>query len=102
MNKEIICVFQDCPLCGDKGKKLKKIIFEKNLNVRKVSFASEEGRKLCKEAVFNHRIVKMPFYTDGKKFSLDINELLKDNKKKKVKRVKKVIKKKEVEDGLDS
>lgn len=100
MNKELICVYQDCPLCGDKGKKLKKLIFEKNLNVRKISFASEEGRKLASEAVFNHKIIKMPFFTDGKRFSLNINDLL-EKPKKKVKKTKKVVKKKEVEDGLD-
>lgn len=101
MNKEIICVYQDCPLCGDKGKKLKKIIIEKNLNVRKVSFASDEGRELCYQAVKNHKIGKMPFYTDGKRFVNNINELLVEKKPKKTtKRVKKNTKK-EVENEMD-
>lgn len=83
MSKEIVCVYQDCPLCGDRGKQLKKLIFRKNLNVRKVSFASEEGKRLCHEAVFEHKIGTMPFFTDGKKFSVKIEDLLVNNKKKK-------------------
>ena len=102
MNKEIICVFQDCPLCGDKGRKLKKLIFEKNLNVRKVSFASDEGRDLCIKAI-QKRICKMPFYTDGERFTNNINELLTEEKvkKKTIKRTRKTTRKK-VEDGTDS
>lgn len=74
MNKEIICVFQDCPLCGDKGKKLKKFILDKNLNVRKVSFASPEGKELCYQAVIVNGIKTMPFFTDGKRFVERIEE----------------------------
>lgn len=81
--KEIICVYQDCPLCGDRGKKLKKLIFDKKLNVRKVSFASEEGKDLIHKAVFDHKIGSMPFYTDGKKFANSLEELLKPKKKEK-------------------
>ena len=63
MDNEIICVYQDCIMCGDRGKKLKKLIFDKGLNVRKVSFASEEGKNLVHEAVFKHKIGSMPFFT---------------------------------------
>lgn len=96
MNKGIICVYQDCPLCGDRGKKLKKLIFDKQLNVRKVSFASDEGRELCHEAVFNFGIKTMPFFTDGKKFVSDIEELLKPARK-----TKKISKKKGVVNESD-
>lgn len=75
MAKEIICVYQDCPLCGDRGKQLKKIILDKKLNVRKVSFASEEGKELIHEAVFNQGIGTMPFFTDGVKFSTSIEAI---------------------------
>lgn len=81
MAKEIICVYQDCPLCGDKGKKLKKLIFDKKLNVRKVSFASEEGGSLIHEAVFSHGIKTMPFFTDGVRFEQNLEDLLKKPKK---------------------
>jgi hypothetical protein len=83
MAKEIICVYQDCPMCGDRGKQLKKIIIDKKLNVRKVSFASEEGKDLIHEAVFNHGIGTMPFFTDGTKFSTSIEDLVAKPKKKK-------------------
>ena len=94
MKKEIICVYQDCPLCGDRGRVLKKLIFNKNLNVRKVSFASEEGKELIHKAVFECGIGTMPFFTDGIRFSEDINEFI-DSK------TKKSHKKKGVENGLD-
>ena len=83
MAKEIICVYQDCPLCCDRGKKLKKLLLDKKLNVRKVSFASEEGKNLIHEAVFNHGIGTMPFFTDGAKFVTSLEELLAKPKKKK-------------------
>lgn len=83
MAKEIICVYQDCPLCGDRGKQLKKIILDKKLNVRKVSFASPEGKDLIHEAVFNQGIGTMPFFTDGVKFSTSIEEIIEKPKKKK-------------------
>lgn len=80
-NKEIVCVYQDCPMCGDKGKKLKKLIFDKKLNVRKVSFASDEGKKLCHDAVFDNGIGTMPFFTDGDKFSDNLEDFIKPKKK---------------------
>lgn len=83
MAKKIICVYQDCPLCGDRGKKLKQLIIDKKLNVRKVSFASPEGKDLIHEAVFNQGIGSMPFFTDGEKFATDIEELIAKPRKKK-------------------
>jgi hypothetical protein len=100
MNK-IICVYQDCPLCGNRGKKLKKIIETKRLDVKKVSFASPEGKELCSEAIFKHGIKTMPFFTDGKKFADTLEELL-AKPKKTTKKTRKTIKKKEVEDEFDS
>lgn len=82
MNKQIICVYQDCLLCGDRGKKLKELIFDKKLNVRKVSFASPEGRELIYTALTEHKIGTMPFFTDGVRFTTTLEELLKKPKKK--------------------
>ena len=81
MDNEIICVYQDCVLCGDRGKKLKKLIFNENLQVRKVSFASEEGKFLIHEAVFKHKIGSMPFFTDGEKFSYNLEDFVTNCKK---------------------
>ena len=89
MSKEIICVYQDCAMCGDKGKKLKAIIKEKKLNVRKVSFASPEGRELIYTALTVHKIGRMPFFTDGERFSNDINDIIKPKTKSKKKGAKK-------------
>ena len=74
MSSELLCVYQDCPMCGDNGKKLKQYIDTNGLNVRKVSFASEEGKELVRLAVFQHHIGTMPFFTDGKKFSTKITD----------------------------
>lgn len=94
MSKEIICVYQDCVLCGDRGKKLKQLIFDKNLNVRKVSFASPEGQHLIHEAIFVHKIGTLPLFVKGDRFSNNIEDLLKraprkTNKSKKSKKSKK-------------
>ena len=83
MNKEIICVYQDCVLCGDRGKKIKKLVFAKNLNIRKVSFASEEGKYLIHEAIMEHHVGTLPFFTDGNRFSTNLEDLLATPKKKK-------------------
>lgn len=90
MDKEIICVYQDCVMCGDKGKELKQYIDTNGLNVRKVSFASDEGKELVHEAVFNHKIGKMPFFTDGKKFAEKISDFVQKSDKKAKKGVKNV------------
>lgn len=83
MAKEIICVYQDCVLCGDRGKKIVEFAANKNLAIRKVSFASDEGKELIHEAVFEHGVKTMPFFTDGQKFSVDIEDFTKKNKTKK-------------------
>lgn len=100
-NKLITVVYQDCPLCGDRGREVKKIIAEKGIRLRKVTFASDEGRKLINEAVFNHGIKSMPFYTDGVRFTTTIAEIIAKpveksvevEKPKKTKRTKKASKK---------
>ena len=80
-NKQITVVYQDCPLCGDRGKEVKKIVAEKGVRLHKVTFASDEGRKLINQAVFEKGIKTMPFYTDGVNFTTDIKELLVNKKK---------------------
>ena len=41
--KEITVLFQDCVLCGDRGKKKGLELEEAGYAFRKVSFASKEG-----------------------------------------------------------
>ena len=45
-NQKITVVYQDCILCGDRGKKIGKIVASKGIRLHKVSFASDEGREL--------------------------------------------------------
>lgn len=91
MLKEIICVYQDCVMCGDRGKELKQYIDTNGLNVRKVSFACEEGKELVHSAVFEHKITQMPFFTDGTKFTTKISELV-EKKETTAKKTRKKIK----------
>lgn len=82
MSKEIICVYQDCAMCGDRGKKLKQFVETNGLNVRKVSFASEEGKELIYQAMTDYGVKRLPFFTDGKKFSENISDFVKKADKK--------------------
>lgn len=87
--REIICVYQDCVLCGDRGKSVKKLIFDHNLPVRKVSFASEEGQHLIHEAIFEHGIGTLPLFTNGRKFSTNLADFVPKTSKKSKKNGKK-------------
>lgn len=82
-NKRVVMVYQDCPLCGDRGKNVKKIVAEKGIRLRKVSFASDEGRELIKRAVFENGIKTMPFYYDVKndRFSASLADIIAKPKK---------------------
>lgn len=64
-------------MCGDRGKKIKKLIIDKHLNVRKVSFASDEGRELIFKALKEHSIDSMPFFTDGERYCKTLEGLIK-------------------------
>lgn len=76
MNKEIIVVYQDCVLCGDRGRKRRQYLAKKGLSVRKVSVFTDEGAFLAKEAVFKHKMGSLPFYTDGKRFSYHVEPFI--------------------------
>ena len=80
MTKEVICVYQDCPLCGDKGKVVVEIATAKGASIRKVSFASDEGRELIHKALSEHGIGSMPFYVMDGRFSTSIDEVLAEPK----------------------
>lgn len=80
-NQKITVVYQDCILCGDRGKAVKKIVAEKGIRLHKVSFASDEGRELITKAVFENGIKTMPFYYDGKRFATTLAEIIAKPKK---------------------
>lgn len=73
---EIIAVFQDCVLCGEKGRRKIAEYAKKGITIRKVGFTTEEGKDLIHKAVFEHKIGSMPFYTDGERFGATMDELL--------------------------
>lgn len=92
MSKEIIAVYQDCVLCGDRGRAKASEFAKKGFLIRKVSFASDEGRDLCHKAVFTHGIESMPFFTDGSLFSVSLDSFLEEKPAKKTKKSKKQVK----------
>lgn len=100
-NKEIICVYQDCPLCGSRGKAILDLATSNGVAVRKVSFASDEGKDLIYKALTKHKIGTMPFFTDGEYFATNLDELFQKREKKGSKKLKK-RENKEVENELDS
>ena len=87
-NQKITVVYQDCILCGDRGKAVKKIVAEKGIRLHKVSFASDEGRGLISKAVFENGIKTMPFYYDGKRFATSLAEIIAKPEKAKKKNAK--------------
>lgn len=100
-NKEIICVYQDCPLCGSRGKTILDLATSNGVSIRKVSFASEEGKDLIYKAITKHKIGTMPFFTDGEYFATNLNDFFQKREKKGSKKLQK-REKKEVENELDS
>lgn len=81
MAKEIILVYQDCPMCGsrkDWGEKQIAAAKAEDASIRKVSFVTEEGRKYCAEALAAGK-ASMPFFTDGEgHFGSSVEGLLED------------------------
>lgn len=88
MPKKITCVFQDCVLCGDRGKKKALALAKKGVEIEKISAFTDEGRTLCAKAV-KAGVGCMPFFTDGEKITATIEELL-EKPAKKVKKAKKI------------
>lgn len=99
-NKEIICVYQDCPLCGSRGKTVLDLATNNGVAIRKVSFASDEGKDLIYKALTKHKIGTMPFFTDGEQFATNLEDFFKKREKKTTKKSQK-REKKEVESELD-
>lgn len=111
MLKEITCVYQDCPLCGARGDRLKKIVEVSGVKLRKVSFASPEGKDLVHTAVFEKGIKTMPFFVLDGDFAASVEALLVEKPKaakpkkctKRVRKAKKSVQsvKKGAENGVD-
>lgn len=95
MGKEVIAVYQDCVLCGDRGRKKVAEFAKKGIAIRKVGFTTSEGKDLIHKAVFDHKIGSMPFFTDGEKFSTSLDDFAPESKqsvRKKAKKTKQSVK----------
>lgn len=91
---KVYAVYQDCVLCGDKGRKKIAEFAEKGVEIEKVSFVSELGRELCEKAINSHGIKVMPFFTDGRVFSEKLDSFIDEKTEKAPKKTKKINKKK--------
>lgn len=92
--KRIYLVYQDCALCGEKGREVLNYAVSEGIQIVKVGFTEEKAEKLIHDAVFKHKIGSMPFFTDGTKFSKKLSDFVekkqvKTSKSKKVKENKK-------------
>lgn len=79
MAKAIYLVYQDCPMCGQKKNWTKRQIEVANtqgFEIVKTSFATEQGRKFIWQALKEHQLKGLPFFTDGKKFSKKIEDFI--------------------------
>ena len=103
MNNKLVVVYQDCPTCGNRkewGERTIAVARQSGLDIQYVSFATVEGQKLCKLAIYAG-VGKLPFITNGKKFSDNIADFIEvekadESQKTKKKRTRKT--KKEVSD----
>lgn len=108
MDKEIIAVYQDCVLCGVKGRQKIAEYAKEGIRIRKVGFTTPEGRELCYQAV-EKGIGYMPFYVSDGDFAESIDALIpkvpkivKKIRKKVVLEKKTKITDKETENGADT
>lgn len=75
MGREIVAVYQDCVLCGVKGRRKVADYAKQGIIIRKVGFTTEEGRELCYQAV-QKGIGYMPFYVLDGDFAESIDALI--------------------------
>lgn len=79
---KLTMVYQDCPTCGNRkewGERTIAKAKESGLDIEFVSFATPTGQHLCKLAIYAG-ITKLPFITDGNKFSKDIADFIEAEK----------------------
>lgn len=94
-SKEITVLFQDCVLCGDKGRQKRLELESKGYIFRKISFVTEEGRELSARAVAAG-VGSMPVFFYGDHIAGSLSKLLEMIKPRK----KAVKKKSEEDDGV--
>lgn len=88
MMTKILLIYQDCPLCGARkewGDKQLQIADTHGLEIVKTPFYKTGSKDLIMKALENG-IKKMPFFTDGEKFSYDLSDFVEKPKKKRTRR----------------
>lgn len=77
--KQIMLIYQDCPMCGSRqawGETQTKIANDHGFEIIKTPFYRTGVKDLIMDAL-QHGIKKMPFFTDGKKFSYSLEDFVK-------------------------
>lgn len=110
MSKKIMLIYQDCPMCGSRsnwGKKQTEIADTHGLEIVKTPFYKTGVKGLISKAV-ESGMGRLPFFTDGERFSYSIEDFVekpkpkrKATKKRKTSTKRKAIMQK-VNDGADS
>lgn len=88
--REIKIVYQDCPMCGARynwGLKQTEVAARNNITLIKTPFYKPGVGKLIQKAIENG-VGTMPFFTDGEKFSTDLEDFIEKPAKKITKRTK--------------
>lgn len=83
MNKTIYLVYQDCPLCGARrgwGEEQAKIADDAKIPVVKIPFTHASEQINAKGVIMRAAMagVKLPFFTDGEKFSQTIADFIEE------------------------
>lgn len=82
--KRIYLIYQDCPLCGARkewGEAQTKIANTHGFEIVKMSFVSPKADEFIKTAVYEKHIGKLPFFTDGEKYSRDLADFVEKEEK---------------------
>lgn len=92
MTKDVRYIYQDCAMCGARkgwGDQQKAVAKANGINIIMTPFFTPGAEGLMWKAV-EAGIDSYPFYTDGTKFSKDINDFIEKPKKsrKKTKKIK--------------
>lgn len=83
MAKRVMLIYQDCPTCGNRkewGELQLKIAEDADIEVEKVPFVSPKAKGLAMKAV-KAGIPSYPFFTDGNKFSKNVEVFAKKAQK---------------------
>lgn len=93
MAKQVMLVYQDCPMCGARkgwGEEQTKIANTHGIEIIKFPFFKSGAKEWIWDAAKSG--VTLPFFTDGKKFSKKLEDFI--EKPKRTRRIRKKIEEK--------